>query len=230
MGLTLQPTRERRTPLALLPASWVVGGGRGGVDCAAGVGLCEMVRVVLVLLLAGLLLVEPVVASDSVYAAAAVKAKQKDDTGASLKDKDKGKGKSQRPEWAKQLRGQLPGKFDDKAAKRVFDSAAARAATKKPKLSVDELKAKGWHYQLKGDTRKGAGESGDEDVHSSVSKSGYGHGSNSASTDTESNSKENVSPEMEVKDTEKIQKDEEKYTENLAWREKMKQMRKVRES
>jgi hypothetical protein len=195
--------------------------------------LCEMVRFVLVLLLAGLLLLlEPVAASDSVFAAAAVKAKQNYDSGASMStsDKKKGRGKGQLTEWAKQLRGQLPGKFDDKAAKKIFDGAAARAGAKMPKLSVDDLKAKGWHYQLKGDDTAGDSSSGGGDVKSEALKSAYGHGSMSGATDTKKNPKANVSPELEVKDPKKIKKDEEKYAQSIAWKERMNQKMKVRES
>ena len=76
------------------------------------------------------------------------------------KGKGKGKGKGENPklaEWAKQLRGQLPGKFDDKAAKRIFDKTTERitpsGAFKKVASTVDEYKAKGWHYQMKDDEK-----------------------------------------------------------------------------
>ena len=194
--------------------------------------LREMVRVVLVLLLAGLLLLlEPVAASDSAFAAAAMQSKQNYDSGAGMSkgDKKKGRGKGQLTDWAKKLRGQLPGMFDDKAAKRIFDGAAASAGAKMPKLSVDDLKAKGWHYQIQGDDEAKDASTDSRDVKSEALKSAYGHGRTSA-MDTKTNPKANVSPELEVKDAEKIKKDEEKYAKAKAWRERMSQNRKVRES
>lgn len=112
-------------------------------------------RCLLVSLLSGLLLLAaPIAASDSsVFAAAAVDKKQ-GGAGKSGADADKGwfkgKGKGKGPklaDWATKLRGQVPGKFDDKAAKKIFDKLPSTEG--KPKPTVDEYKAKGWHYQIK---------------------------------------------------------------------------------
>ena len=193
----------------------------------------------LVLLVAGLMMLEHGTASDgdSVFAAAAVKARQnaesggKDDPYLGRAKKGKGPGKGQLVDWAKKLRGQMPGKFDDKAAKKIFDSVAA-AGPQKLKLSVDEYKAKGWHYQLKGDDTAEAtpGDSASSSVEETrkagALKSAYGYGSVSSSNDAK-NEKANRSP-VDVKDPETIKKDEEKYLKAKSWREQMDAKRKVR--
>ena len=194
-----------------------------------------MTRRLLVLLLAALLLEHGTASDgDSVFAAAALKARQnpekgaKEDASLGVAKKGKGPGKGQLADWAKTLRGQMPGKFDDKAAKKIFDSVAT--GSQKLKLSVDEYKEKGWHYQLKGDETAEATpvdrtSNGVEAAKSSALKSAYGHGSVSGSN--ANSEKANKSP-VDVKDPETIKKDEEKYLKAKSWREQMDAKRKVR--
>lgn len=194
-----------------------------------------MAKGLLVLLLAALLLVEPVAASESAFAAAAVEARQNGQAGGGMGKTDaapgktgKGKGRGKGlTDWAKKLRGQMPAKFDDKAAKKIFDSAAG-ALPQKPRLSVDQLKAKGWHYQIKDEETTATAADGSD----SVQPSGYdglkhAYGS-SASAEGKKNAKANKSPKLDVTDPETIKKDEAKYAKAKAWREQMMQQRKVR--
>jgi hypothetical protein len=215
-------------------------------------------RPVLVALMLALLLAltTPAAGSDSAFAAAAVKSRQSSASssggssggggsnpsgsgGKTGKSKGKGKGGAL-TEWASKLRGQMPGKFDDKAAKKIFDRASASAVEggKKLKPTVDEYKAKGWHYQMKPEVIPAAPDGG-----ASSAPTGHPAGfpyQNAAGAPPgapgtpggpplgATRTKLNKSPKMDVTDPETIQKDQGKYEKTVEWKERMEAARKVR--
>ena len=153
----------------------------------------------------------------------------------------KGKGKGVAG-WAKQLRGQLPGQFDDKAAKKIFDAVggAAHPEAKKKTPSVDDYKAKGWHYQMaaataaKASGRGGGGGGapgglgGGGGSQKGVEKPGPFQWGKDHDATKPPPAGVNRSPKMDVKDPETIKKDKARYEQSIQWKEQMDAARKVR--
>ena len=158
----------------------------------------------------------------------------------------KGKGKGVAG-WAKQLRGQLPGQFDDKAAKKIFDAVGGRGGGAHPEAkqktpSVDDYKAKGWHYQMAAATAaKASGRGGGGGGGGAPGGGGGGGGGSQKNVEKPApfqwgkdhdDTKPppagvNRSPKMDVKDPETIKKDKARYEQSIQWKEQMDAARKV---